>query len=230
MVLTAPLAASVLAWRQGCWLRLHPLCTLIKCPVSDCSPSGLTLATKPLYCPLETGRPGPRPVPVTGPLSSSSFQRSPGCFQICPLHCPASSFSVQRVGLTGGKRRGPGSVWPCLPLPQNSTWAAGASWDHPPQPAPQAPRPWDPLLLLRQGPSSLWVGPGSAPVTDSGGLGAWRPLVPSRCPASHPFSGLTLGAQPECFTGDEGVCPQEGHSPSTPATGPGQPVLNLGLG
>lgn len=35
------------------------------------------------------------------------------------------------------------------------------------------------------------------------------PFTTSRCPASRPFSALTLGAWPECLFGKEGLCPQD---------------------
>lgn len=42
-----------------------------------------------------------------------------------------------------------------------------------------------------------------------------------RCPSSYPSSALTLGTWPGCLTGEEGLCPQEGHSSLSPPKGPG---------
>ena len=43
-------------------------------------------------------------------------------------------------------------------------------------------------------------------------LEAWKfgiPFTSNRCPASRPFSALTLGAWPQCLLGEEGLCPQD---------------------
>ena len=63
-------------------------------------------------------------------------------------------------------------------------------------------------------------------VTEPGDLGAQHPLGGQQAPSISTFLSFDSRGCSECLTGKEGLCPQEGHDPSTLYLAPGKKVLS----